>query len=226
MGFGLAVAAPVGPMSLLCMRRTLAQGWRQGLATGAGIAAGDGVYAGVAVLGLAGLSSFMLAHERPLHLAAGLFLLYLGLRTAFARRPRRPAAPDRRRPGLRERRAADADQPADHRDVRRHLRQPVATAGLRAGAAAATVAASWPGRCCGGAASSPACPPCATRSATGAALDRPGRRRHAGGVRRRGAAPVAVGPRAYFTAAGAGVRRRRRHVRRMRAGSSSRPSSG
>ncbi len=85
MGFGLAVAAPVGPMSLLCMRRTLALGWRQGLATGAGIATGDGAYAGVAVLGLAGLSSFMLAHERPLHLAAGLFLLYLGLRTAFAR---------------------------------------------------------------------------------------------------------------------------------------------
>jgi threonine/homoserine/homoserine lactone efflux protein len=40
-GFGLAVAAPVGPMSLLCMRRTLAQGWRQGLATGAGIATAD-----------------------------------------------------------------------------------------------------------------------------------------------------------------------------------------
>lgn len=86
MGFGLAVAAPVGPMSLLCMRRTLAQGWRQGIATGAGIAAGDAVYAGVAVLGLAGLSSFMLAHDRPLHLAAGLFLIYLGLRTAFAKR--------------------------------------------------------------------------------------------------------------------------------------------
>ena len=92
MGFGMAVAAPVGPMSLLCMRRTLAQGWRPGLATGAGIATGDGAYACVAVLGLAGLSHFMLAHERPLHLAAGLFLLYLGLRTAFARQSDTPAA--------------------------------------------------------------------------------------------------------------------------------------
>ena len=87
MGFGLAVAAPVGPMALLCMRRTLAQGWRPGLATGLGIAGGDGLYACVAVAGLAGLSRFMLSHERPLHLAAGLFLLYLGLRTIFARRP-------------------------------------------------------------------------------------------------------------------------------------------
>ena len=86
MGFGLAVAAPVGPMSLLCMRRTLARGWRPGLATGAGIAVGDGAYACVAVLGLASLSSFMLAHEHALHLAAGLFLIYLGLRTVFARR--------------------------------------------------------------------------------------------------------------------------------------------
>ncbi|WP_158743773.1 LysE family translocator [Acidisphaera sp. L21] len=85
MGFGLAVAAPVGPMSLLLMRRTLVQGWRPGIATGAGIAMGDGLYACVAVLGLAGLSRFMLAHEQPLHFAAGLFLLYLGVRTVFAR---------------------------------------------------------------------------------------------------------------------------------------------
>ena len=85
MGFGLAAAAPVGPMALLCMRRTLAQGWRPGLATGLGIAGGDAIYACVAVAGLAGLSHFMLSHERPLHLGAGLFLLYLGLRTAFGR---------------------------------------------------------------------------------------------------------------------------------------------
>src|ERR1700744_4892733 len=88
-GVGLAVAAPVGPMSLLCMRRTLARGWRPGLATGLGIAAGDGVYAGVAALGLAGLSRFMLAHQTPLHLAAGLFLLWLGLASL-----RRRSAPD------------------------------------------------------------------------------------------------------------------------------------
>ncbi len=86
-GFGLAVASPVGPMSLLCMRRTLASGWRPGLATGAGIATADGAYGCIAALGLAGVSHFMLAHERPLHLAAGLFLLYLGLRTMLARAP-------------------------------------------------------------------------------------------------------------------------------------------
>lgn len=91
MGFGLAVAAPVGPMSILCMRRSLADGWRPGLATGLGIAAGDGLYAAVAALGLTGISEFMLAYERPLHLAAGLFLLYLGLKT-FWRRPAEDSA--------------------------------------------------------------------------------------------------------------------------------------
>lgn len=82
-GVGLAVAAPVGPMSLLCMRRTLTRGWRPGLATGLGIAAGDASFACVAALGLAGLSAFMLAHQKPLHLAAGLFLLWLGLKSLW-----------------------------------------------------------------------------------------------------------------------------------------------
>lgn len=85
-GIGLAVAAPVGPMSLLCMRRTLTRGWNLGLATGAGIAVGDAIFAGVAALGLAGVSAFMLEHQRPLHLAAGLFLIWLGLKT-FLRKP-------------------------------------------------------------------------------------------------------------------------------------------
>ena len=80
-GLGLAVAAPVGPMSLLCMRRTLTRSWRHGLATGFGIAVGDATFAGVAALGLAGVSAFMLAHQRPLHLVAGLFLLWLGFKT-------------------------------------------------------------------------------------------------------------------------------------------------
>jgi threonine/homoserine/homoserine lactone efflux protein len=84
MGIGAAVAAPVGPMSLLCMRTTLARGWRHGLAIGAGIAIGDAIYGAVAALGLASLSAFMLAHEKPLHAAAGLFLIFLGLKSFWA----------------------------------------------------------------------------------------------------------------------------------------------
>ncbi|MGH7706435.1 MAG: LysE family translocator [Vulcanimicrobiaceae bacterium] len=91
LAIGVVVAAPVGPMSLLCMRRTLTQGWSVGIASGAGIATGDAVYATVAALGLVGVSQFLLAHDRVLHLAAGLALVYLGLRAAL-RRPAPPAA--------------------------------------------------------------------------------------------------------------------------------------
>jgi threonine/homoserine/homoserine lactone efflux protein len=86
-GVGLAVAAPVGPMGMLCIRRTLAEGPQAGLAIGFGIASGDAVYGLIAALGLVGLSHFMLAYDRPLHLAAGLFLLYLGLRALLQKAP-------------------------------------------------------------------------------------------------------------------------------------------
>ena len=80
-GVGLAIAAPVGPMGMLCIRRTLTGGPRAGLAIGFGIATGDAFYGLIAALGLVGISQFMLAYDRPLHLVAGLFLLYLGVRT-------------------------------------------------------------------------------------------------------------------------------------------------
>lgn len=93
-GIGIAIAAPVGPMSLLCMRRSLSLGWRRGLATGLGIATGDGTYALVAAAGLSGLSQFLLLHARPLHLAAALALFYFGL-SALRARSAEPAAPGR-----------------------------------------------------------------------------------------------------------------------------------
>lgn len=86
-GVGLAIAAPVGPMGMLCIRRTLTGGPRAGLAIGFGIASGDAFYGLIAALGLVGISQFMLAYDRPLHLVAGLFLLYLGVRTLLQKPP-------------------------------------------------------------------------------------------------------------------------------------------
>ncbi|WP_345813019.1 LysE family transporter [Paraburkholderia sp. PREW-6R] len=86
-GVGLAIAAPVGPMGMLCIRRTLTGGPRAGLAIGFGIATGDASYGLIAALGLVGISHFMLAYDRPLHLLAGLFLLYLGLRALLQKTP-------------------------------------------------------------------------------------------------------------------------------------------
>lgn len=84
-GFGLAVAAPVGPMSLICMRRTLAHGPRWGFATGAGIALADTTYAFAAALGLAGLfAAFLHAHQAMIQAVAGLILIAIGARFWFA----------------------------------------------------------------------------------------------------------------------------------------------
>lgn len=84
MGIGAAIAAPVGPMSLLCMRTTLTRGWRRGLAIGGGIAVGDALYGVVAALGMAGLSAFLLAYAAPLNVVAGLFLIWLGVKALRA----------------------------------------------------------------------------------------------------------------------------------------------
>src|ERR1700754_2425875 len=86
-GVGLAIAAPVGPMGMLCIRRTLTGGPRAGLAIGFGIATGDAAYGLIAALGLVSLSQFMLADGRPWHLRAGVFLLYLGVRTLLQKAP-------------------------------------------------------------------------------------------------------------------------------------------
>jgi threonine/homoserine/homoserine lactone efflux protein len=65
----------------------LTGGPRAGLAIGLGIATGDALYGLIAALGLVSISQFMLAYDRPLHLLAGLFLLYLGVRTLLQKAP-------------------------------------------------------------------------------------------------------------------------------------------
>lgn len=81
--FGVAVAAPVGPMNILCMRRTLCQGWRYGLATAGGIALSDAIYSSIAALGLTGISRFILAHEASFNMGAGIFLVCFGIKIFF-----------------------------------------------------------------------------------------------------------------------------------------------
>lgn len=83
---GIAVAAPVGAMGVLCMQRTLERGWRSGMATGLGIATADGIYAGLAAFGVAAVSSAFVAWQTPLRLLGGAVLLYLGIRTMMRSR--------------------------------------------------------------------------------------------------------------------------------------------
>ena len=81
---GIAVAAPVGAMGVLCIQRTLARGWFAGLATGAGIATADAAYAGLAAFGVAAVSEYLVALQAPLSVIGGLVLLWLGWRAMIA----------------------------------------------------------------------------------------------------------------------------------------------
>lgn len=78
---GLAIAAPVGPIGVLCIRRTLNEGRLAGFVTGMGAATADGLYGAVAALGISAVSSRLVAHADPIRLIGGGFLCYLGART-------------------------------------------------------------------------------------------------------------------------------------------------
>ena len=89
---GLAVAAPVGPLGVLCIRRTLAAGRLVGLATGLGAATADAFYGGVAAFGVTVISSLLLSQQVWIRLLGGLFLCYLGVKTIAAAPAERAAA--------------------------------------------------------------------------------------------------------------------------------------
>src|SRR5438045_1614241 len=78
---GFSIAAPVGPIGVLCIRRSLAEGRQVGLATGLGAATADAAYGCVAAFGLTAISSFLVGHRSWLGFFGGLFLCYLGVRT-------------------------------------------------------------------------------------------------------------------------------------------------
>jgi threonine/homoserine/homoserine lactone efflux protein len=79
--FGFSIAAPVGPIGILCIRRSLTSGWTAGLLTGMGAATADAIYGGVAGFGLAGITGFLVGQRAWIQLFGGLFLSWLGIRT-------------------------------------------------------------------------------------------------------------------------------------------------
>jgi threonine/homoserine/homoserine lactone efflux protein len=81
---GLAIAAPVGAIGLLCIRRTLAEGRLIGFVSGLGAATADAFYGAVAALGLTSISSALIDQEHWIRLIGGIFLCYLGIRTAMS----------------------------------------------------------------------------------------------------------------------------------------------
>jgi len=89
---GLSIAATVGPMSVLCIQRTLNKGQLYGLVSGLGIATADGVYGSIAAFGLTLITNFLIHEQLWIRLIGGLFLMYMGVKTILSRPPERAAA--------------------------------------------------------------------------------------------------------------------------------------
>lgn len=88
---GISIAAPVGPIGVLCIRRTLANGKLAGFLSGMGAASADMVYGAIAAFGLTAITSLLVEHAVWLRLIGGGFLLYLGIKT-FLEKPAGHAA--------------------------------------------------------------------------------------------------------------------------------------
>jgi threonine/homoserine/homoserine lactone efflux protein len=88
---GFSIAAPVGPIGVLCIRRTLAEGRASGLISGLGAATADALYGCIAGFGLTFLSNLLIQHQVWIRVIGGLFLCTLGLRT-FAAGPAKESA--------------------------------------------------------------------------------------------------------------------------------------
>ena len=96
LAIGLSIAAPVGPIGVLCIRRTLDQGRIYGLVSGLGAASADMIYGCVAGLGLTFVSDILIGQQVWLRLIGGAFLCYLGIRTLLSKPGEQAASADGR----------------------------------------------------------------------------------------------------------------------------------
>jgi threonine/homoserine/homoserine lactone efflux protein len=90
--FGFSIAAPVGPISVLCIYRTITSGTIAGLVSGLGAATADAIYASIAGLGLTLVSEFLIGEQFWFRLIGGIFLCYLGGKT-FLDKPAEQISP-------------------------------------------------------------------------------------------------------------------------------------
>ncbi|MBS0359029.1 MAG: LysE family transporter [Proteobacteria bacterium] len=82
---GLAIAAPVGPIGILCIHRSLNDGFKRGFATGCGAAVADGIYGCIAAFGLTYISEFLANQYLWIRGVGGVFLLFLGIKDLLSK---------------------------------------------------------------------------------------------------------------------------------------------
>lgn len=86
---GFAMAVPIGPIGIICIRKTLTEGRMRGLIIGLGAATADMLYGSIAAFGLTVISDTLLSQRIWIRLIGGALLLFLGVRT-FRAQPKDP----------------------------------------------------------------------------------------------------------------------------------------
>ena len=76
---GLIIAAPVGPVNLLCIRRTLEKGWKSGIVSGLGAAVADTLYGAIAGFGISLVIQLLIREEFWIRMIGGIFLAGIGV---------------------------------------------------------------------------------------------------------------------------------------------------
>jgi len=92
---GISIAAPVGPIGMLCIQRSLQRGFRSGLATGLGAACADSIYGLLGAVGLVGVATAVPSLATALKIAGGAFLVWMAWGIAKDSRTASPARDDR-----------------------------------------------------------------------------------------------------------------------------------
>ena len=75
------LAAPVGPVGVLCVQRTLSEGRLHGILSGLGAAFGDAIYGAIAAFGISAIELWIVDHQIALRTAGGIILLLLAAKT-------------------------------------------------------------------------------------------------------------------------------------------------
>jgi threonine/homoserine/homoserine lactone efflux protein len=92
---GFCLAAPVGPIAVLCLQRTMSHGRLAGFVSGLGAAVADALYGTLAAFGVTVISSFLMDHRMLFQRVGGAILCVLGARLLFVKPPRPEADADR-----------------------------------------------------------------------------------------------------------------------------------
>ena len=80
---GVIVSAPMGPIGILCVQRTLNRGRLHGLATGLGAMVSDLLYASITLIGMGFVHDLMDANELIIQIIGSIVIIFFGIGIFF-----------------------------------------------------------------------------------------------------------------------------------------------